>query len=283
MRIELENVSYIYSQGLPYETKALTDISFVCEEGEFVSLIGCTGSGKTTLVEQICGLSKPSSGKVLADGIDINEKNQKAKELKRQIGIVFQYPEYQLFEETVLKDVMFGPKNIGIDDEECELRAREALRLVGLDVDEVAEKSPFALSGGQKRRVAIAGVLAMQPKVLILDEPTAGLDPKGHNDIFDMILNIKKEKGLTVILVSHDMNDVARLADKVVVLKRGKIVTIGSPKTIFSDREKVDKAGLSLPSGALLLEKIRERGFDVNINMLNVEETADEIVRVFKK
>lgn len=283
MRIELENVSYIYSQGLPYETKALTDISFACEEGEFVALIGCTGSGKTTLVEQICGLSKPSSGRVLADGIDINEKNQKAKELKRQIGIVFQYPEYQLFEETVLKDVMFGPKNIGIDDEECELRAREALRLVGLDVDEVAEKSPFALSGGQKRRVAIAGVLAMQPKVLILDEPTAGLDPKGHNDIFDMILNIKKEKGLTVILVSHDMNDVARLADKVVVLKRGKIVTIGSPKTIFSDREKIDKAGLSLPSGALLLEKIRERGFDVNINMLNVEETADEIVRVFKK
>ena len=283
MRIELENVSYIYSQGLPYETKALTDISFVCEEGEFVALIGCTGSGKTTLVEQICGLSKPSSGRVLADGIDINEKNQKAKELKRQIGIVFQYPEYQLFEETVLKDVMFGPKNIGIDDEECELRAKEALRLVGLDVDEVAEKSPFALSGGQKRRVAIAGVLAMQPKVLILDEPTAGLDPKGHNDIFDMILNIKKEKGLTVILVSHDMNDVARLADKVVVLKRGKIVTIGSPKTIFSDREKIDKAGLSLPSGALLLEKIRERGFDVNINMLNVEETADEIVRVFKK
>ena len=283
MRIELENVSYIYSQGLPYETKALTDISFVCEEGEFVALIGCTGSGKTTLVEQICGLSKPSSGRVIADGIDINEKNQKAKELKRQIGIVFQYPEYQLFEETVLKDVMFGPKNIGIDDEECELRAREALRLVGLDVDEVAEKSPFALSGGQKRRVAIAGVLAMQPKVLILDEPTAGLDPKGHNDIFDMILNIKKEKGLTVILVSHDMNDVARLADKVVVLKRGKIVTIGSPKMIFSDREKIDKAGLSLPSGALLLEKIRERGFDVNINMLNVEETADEIVRVFKK
>jgi len=282
MLIEVKNISHIYSKGLPYETKALNKINFTASEGDFVAIIGCTGSGKTTFVEHLCGLLKPTEGQVLADSIDINEKTPISRKKRHNIGIVFQYPEYQLFEETVLKDVMFGPKNMGLSDHECRARSIEALRLVGLDPDKVGESSPFALSGGQKRRVAIAGVLAMDPRVLILDEPTAGLDPKGHNDIFNMILRIKKEKNLTIFLVSHDMDDVAELANKVIVLKKGELFMTGSPSEVFSNKEMILSAGLSLPSGALFIEKLRARGLDIDSNVLTVSDTADSIIKYLK-
>jgi len=282
MLIEVKDLTHIYNKGLPYETRALNDINFTIGEGDFVAIIGCTGSGKTTLVEHLCGLLKPSEGQVLLDGIDINDRSVQAKAKRHNIGIVFQYPEYQLFEETVIKDVMFGPKNMGLSDEECNKRAVEALKLVGLNPEQVGESSPFALSGGQKRRVAIAGVLAMDPKVLILDEPTAGLDPKGHNDIFNMIMRIKKEKNLTIFLVSHDMDDVAELANKVLVLKKGQLLMNGSPKEVFSKKDEIRDAGLSLPSGALFLEKLIDKGFNLNSNVLTISDTAKEIAKALK-
>ena len=282
MRIEVKNLSYIYSVGLPYETKALDNINFVAEEGDFIALVGCTGSGKTTLVEHLNGLIKPTEGQVLADGIDINGKDAKAKELRRQIGIVFQYPEYQLFEETVLKDIMFGPKNQGLSPEECRERALNAMAMVGLDQDKFSEVSPFSLSGGQKRRVAIAGVLAMNPKVLILDEPTAGLDPKGRRDILEMITRIKEEQNMTIFLVSHNMDDVVEFASKVIVLKRGTIRLIGTPAEVFHNLEEVIAAGLDLPQGPSFSQFLLSRGVKLK-RTLTFDETVDEIVRYFKK
>ena len=282
MRIEVKNLSYIYSEGLPYETKALDDISFVAEDGDFVAVVGCTGSGKTTLVEHLNGLMKPSVGQILADGTDINAKTPQAKAKRREIGLVFQYPEYQLFEETVLKDVMFGPKNMGLSAEECEARAKKALQLVGLDVSEVGDSSPFALSGGQKRRVAIAGVLAMNPKALILDEPTAGLDPCGRREILEMIKKIKEEQNLTIFLVSHNMDDVVNFASKVIVLKRGTIRLIGTPREVFYNVDEVVAAGLDLPQGPGFSQYLKDRGIKLR-RTLTFDETAEEILRYFKK
>ena len=280
MRIEVKNLSYVYSAGLPYETKALDGINFVAEEGDFIALVGCTGSGKTTLIEHLNGLIKPSEGQVLADGVDINSKDPEAKKLRRQIGMVFQYPEYQLFEETVLKDIMFGPKNQGYSEEECKERALRAMALVGLDAEKYGESSPFSLSGGQKRRVAIAGVLAMDPKVLVLDEPTAGLDPKGRRDILEMITRIKEEQGLTIFLVSHNMDDVVEFASKVIVLKRGTIRLIGTPEEVFHNLEEVVAAGLDLPQGPSFSQYLLSRGVKLK-RTLTFDETVDEIVRYF--
>ena len=282
MRIEVKDLSYIYSVGLPYETKALDNINFVAEEGDFIAIVGSTGSGKTTLVEHLNGLIKPTTGQVLADGIDINGKDQEARKLRRQIGMVFQYPEYQLFEETVLKDIMFGPKNQGLSEEECRERALHAMQLVGIDADRHSEVSPFALSGGQKRRVAIAGVLAMNPKVLVLDEPTAGLDPKGRRDILEMITRIKEEQNLTIFLVSHNMDDVVEFASKVIVLKRGTIRLMGTPKEVFHNLEEVIAAGLDLPQGPSFSQYLLARGIKLK-RTLTFDETVNEIVRVFGK
>ena len=282
MRIEVKNLSYIYSVGLPYETKALDDINFVAEEGDFIAIVGCTGSGKTTLVEHLNGLIKPTTGQVLADGIDINGKDPEAKKLRRQIGMVFQYPEYQLFEETVIKDIMFGPKNQGYSEEECRERAIHAMGLVGIDPEKYSEVSPFSLSGGQKRRVAIAGVLAMDPKVLVLDEPTAGLDPKGRRDILEMITRIKEEQNLTIFLVSHNMDDVVEFASRVIVLKRGTIRLMGTPKEVFHNLEEVIAAGLDLPQGPSFSQYLLSRGIKLK-RTLTFDETVDEIVRVFGK
>ena len=282
MRIEVKNLSYVYSVGLPYETKALDDINFVAEEGDFIAIVGCTGSGKTTLVEHLNGLIKPTTGQVLADGIDINGKDPEAKKLRRQIGMVFQYPEYQLFEETVIKDIMFGPKNQGYSEEECRERAIHAMGLVGIDPEKYSEVSPFSLSGGQKRRVAIAGVLAMDPKVLVLDEPTAGLDPKGRRDILEMITRIKEEQNLTIFLVSHNMDDVVEFASRVIVLKRGTIRLMGTPKEVFHNLEEVIAAGLDLPQGPSFSQYLLSRGIKLK-RTLTFDETVDEIVRVFGK
>ena len=289
MQIRVENLSKIYSPGLPYETKALEDISLTVSSGEFAALIGHTGSGKTTLVQHIAGLIEPSSGRVVAvseDGTEtvISQKGKDAAAVRRRVGIVFQYPEYQLFEETVLKDVCFGPKNQGLSEEEQLERAKEALELVGLDADEKGNASPFDLSGGQKRRVAIAGVLAMRPEVLILDEPTAGLDPKGHDDILEMIRRIRHDKNMTIILVSHNMDDVAEYSDRVFVMNRGRLMLSGTPREVYCFHEQELKdVGLDLPAGPAFLWKLKEKGLPVNDDMLTFDETAEEIIRAVKE
>ncbi len=281
MRIEVKDLTHIYSEGMPFETVALQDVSFTVEPGTFVGLIGHTGSGKSTLIQHLNGLLKPMSGKVLADGVDVTEKSDISRSLRRKIGLVFQYPEYQLFEETVLKDVCFGPKNLGLSQEICEERAMHALRLVGLDAEDVRDRSPFGLSGGEKRRVAIAGVLAMDPEVLILDEPTAGLDPKGHNDILNMIQSIRQARDLTIILVSHNMDDVARLADRVLVMENGTLVMEGPPRSIFTREEQLRQLGLSLPSATVLMQLLAGKGYPVRTDVLTAAEAEEEIIRVF--
>lgn len=265
MQVEVKNLTCIYQEGMPFETVALEGVSFVVKEGEFVSIIGHTGSGKTTLVQHIAGLLKPTSGEVIAD--------------RKKIGIVFQYPEYQLFEETVLKDVCFGPKNQGLSEEECLARAKEALRLVGLDPDEKGELSPFSLSGGEKRRVAIAGVLATKPEVLILDEPTAGLDPKGHDDILAMIEKVRKEENLSIILISHNMDDVANLANHVLVMDKGRLVLDGTPKKVFSQDEKLKQMGLGLPMGSEFVRLLESKGASFDEKVLRY----DDLVRLLVK
>ena len=279
MRIEVRDLSYIYSEGMPFESVALEGVSFTVESGEFAAVIGHTGSGKSTLLMQLNGLMKPTKGCVLADGVNIHEKTKEAREARRRIGLVFQYPEYQLFEETVLKDVCFGPKNYGFPPEECEAKAIEALRLVGIDPDDKGGVSPFELSGGEKRRVAIAGVLAMDPQVLILDEPTAGLDPKGHRDILEMVRKIHEERGLTILLVSHNMDDAARLADRVLVLDRGHLVMDGAPKDVFSHYGELHSIGLSTPSSSELLHVLKEKGLNVNPDVFSEDEAVEEIIK----
>ena len=270
MLIEVKNLNHIYSEGMSFETAALTNISFTIKQGEFLALIGHTGSGKSTLVQHINGLLKPTSGSVLADGIDISGKGKDIMALRHKIGMVFQYPEYQLFEETVLKDVCFGPKRLGLSEEEAELCAKEALRIVGIDPDEKGESSPFSLSGGEKRRVAIAGVIAMKPEVLILDEPTAGLDPKGHREILDMIQKLKEDKGLSIILVSHNMSDVARLADHVIVLDSGRLVMDGTPREVFSREEELKNIGLSVPEAMSFAKRF-------GLEALTIDELVEKI------
>lgn len=282
MRIEIKNISHVYSPGLPYETKALDSVSFTCEPGEFVGLIGHTGSGKSTLLQHLNGLLKPTSGQILADGRDINEKSDEAKALRRRIGLVFQYPEYQLFEETVLKDVCFGPKNQGLSEEDCIARAMKAIAIVGLDPEEKKDVSPFMLSGGEKRRVAIAGVLAMEPEVLILDEPTAGLDPKGRRDILQMIENIRQSRRLTIILVSHNMDDVAAMAGHVLVMDKGRLVMDGTPAQVFARGEELAAIGLSRPAAAEFAETLVKRGLKLNTDVLTMDDIEEEIIKALK-
>lgn len=282
MRIEVKDLSYIYSEGMPFESRALEDASFAVESGEFACVIGHTGSGKSTLLMTLCGLMKPTKGCVLADGTDIYEKTAEAKSARRRIGLVFQYPEYQLFEETVLKDVCFGPKNFGFSQEDCERKARAALQLVDVDPAEKGGVSPFELSGGEKRRVAIAGVLAMEPDVLILDEPTAGLDPRGHQEILHMISAVREARRLTIILVSHNMDDAARLADRVLVMDKGRLVMNGTPKEVFSRGDELKAIGLGLPQTAALLCSLKERGLPVRTDIFDEEEAAKEIAEALK-
>ena len=282
MQIEVRELGYTYSEGLPFATTALEDVNFTIPSGEFAAIIGHTGSGKSTLLMHLNGLMKPTKGCVLADGIDINEKTKEAREARRKIGLVFQYPEYQLFEETVLKDVCFAPKNYGFTPEECEEKAIAALKLVGIDPDAKRDVSPFELSGGEKRRVAIAGVLAMEPQVLILDEPTAGLDPKGHKDILDMVEKVRRDRNLTILLVSHNMDDAARMADRVLVLDKGHLAMNGTPREVFSHHKDLHETGRGAPPSSELLYRLKEKGLNVRTDIFDEDGAAREIVNAFR-
>ena len=279
MSIRVKNLTHIYEPGLPTESVALEDVSFEIEDGELVGIIGHTGSGKSTLLQHLNGLLKPTSGQIIVGDTDITARGVSMVEIRKRVGLVFQYPEYQLFEETVAQDVAFGPKNLGLTREEIDERVREALELVGLPYEEVAERSPFELSGGQKRRVAIAGVIAMHPEVLILDEPTAGLDPKAHIDVLKMIEEVHRRTGNITILVSHNMADIARLSDKVIVIDSGRLVTVGTPYEVFSQHEKLEGVGLALPPVTQFTETLRSRGMDLSDTILSVDQAAEEIYR----
>jgi len=276
MSIVIENLSHIYMKGSPFEKAALSDINLKIGEEEFVAIIGPTGSGKSTLVQHFNGLLKPTQGKIIVNGIEVAGNN--LKELRKQVGIVFQYTEHQLFEETVYKDIAFGLHKQGLDAEEIDRRIRKTIKMVGLSED-VLEKSPFELSGGQKRRVAIAGVLVMNPKILVLDEPTAGLDPKGRDEIFNFILQIYKEMHMTIILVSHSMEDVARVAERVIVMYKGKIAMDGYAGEVFSKAEQLESMGLSAPQISYLMRKLKKIIPEINENIFTISEAKKEIMK----
>ena len=282
MSIKLEHVNYIYSPGTAYEKKALSDICLEIPHGELVGIIGHTGSGKSTLTQHLNGLIRATSGTVWYNGENIYGEGYDMKKLRGQVGLVFQYPEHQLFEVDVLTDVCFGPKNQGLSPKECEQRAAQALRLVGLK-EKYWKSSPFELSGGQKRRAAIAGVLAMRPGVLVLDEPTAGLDPKGRDEILDQIAYLHRQSDMTVILVSHSMEDIAKYADRIIVMNKGQILYNDTPKQVFSHYQELEKIGLAAPQVTYIMHDIREAGFDVGVTATTVEEAADEIMEAVKK
>ena len=282
MSIKLENISYVYSPGTAYEHHALKDVSLEIPQGQFVGIIGHTGSGKSTLIQHLNGLMKATSGKLLYEGQNIYEDGYDMKKLRTQVGLVFQYPEYQLFEVDVLSDVCFGPKNQGLSKEEAGLRAFEALRSVGMP-EELYYQSPFDLSGGQKRRVAIAGVLAMKPEVLILDEPTAGLDPKGREDILHQIKKLQQETGMTILLVSHSMEDVAEYVDRILVMNRGKVMLDGTPKEVFSHYRELEEVGLAAPQVTYILNSLREKGLAVDTTATTIEEATATILQALGK
>lgn len=279
MSITVENLTYTYSKGLPNETRALEDVSFQLEPGEFAAVIGHTGSGKSTLMQQLNGLLRPDSGKITVGEVCITDPSTKMTEVRRKVGLVFQYPEYQLFEETVAKDVAFGPKQVGMTGEKLERVVEESIRLTGMDYEEVKERSPFELSGGQKRRVAIAGVLAMKPEILILDEPTAGLDPSAHRDVLELIRRIHRQEKMTILLVSHNMGDIAKLADRVLVMNRGKLVMKGTPAEVFSRGEPLWEMGLGLPPATEFMERLKDRMPGIDAAQLSIEDAAKEICR----
>ena len=282
MSIKLEHVNYIYSADTAYEKQALKDICLEIPHGQFVGIIGHTGSGKSTLIQHLNGLIRATSGTVYYNGENIYADGYNMKELRSQVGLVFQYPEHQLFEVDVLKDVCFGPKNQGFSEKECEERAREALKLVGLK-EKYYEQSPFELSGGQKRRVAIAGVLAMCPKVLILDEPTAGLDPKGRDEILDQIAYLHKTSDMTVILVSHSMEDIAKYVDRIIVMNHGEVMFDDVPKRVFSHYKELESVGLAAPQVTYIMHELKENGLDVSVHATTIEEAADEIMAAVTK
>lgn len=282
MSIKLVNINYVYSKKTAYEKKALTNVSLEIQNGEFIGLIGHTGSGKSTLIQHLNGLIKATSGHIYYDGEDIYANKYNMKELRSKVGLVFQYPEHQLFETTILEDVKFGPKNLGLSEEEVEQRAKDALRQVGL-AEELWDKSPFDLSGGQKRRVAIAGVLAMHPEVLILDEPTAGLDPKGRDEILGEIAKLHKERKITIVLVSHSMEDVADYVERIIVMNHSKVFADGTPKEVFMKYKELEKIGLAAPQVTYVMNELKEKGIDVDTTATTVAEAKDSILAWARK
>ncbi|MDK9711990.1 energy-coupling factor transporter ATPase [Acidaminobacter sp.] len=283
MSIIIEKLNHIYDIGSPFETNALNSVSLQIEKGDFVGLIGHTGSGKSTLIQHMNGLLKPTSGKILINGFDITSSKAKLNEIRKKVGLVFQYPEYQLFEETVEKDVAFGPNNLGIEPEEVNRRVKESLEMVGLDYEEIRGKSPFELSGGQKRRVAIAGVIAMKPEVLILDEPTAGLDPKGRDEILEQILALHAKQGITVILVSHSMEDIARYVRKIFVMDEGSLVLAGDPAEVFSHVEQLEAIGLAAPQVTYVAKALAAKGIDIDPTLYTVENAATRLLELLRR
>ena len=283
MPIEVSHLTHCYSEGSALRTVALNDVSFRIENGEFVGIIGHTGSGKSTLVQHLNGLLKPTSGQVLVDGEDLNGEHVNRRVLRQRIGLVFQYPEYQLFEETVAKDIAFGPKNQGLSAAEIDERVRYAMDCVHLDYQKYAERSPFELSGGQMRRVAIAGVLAMRPSVLILDEPTAGLDPRGRDRILSMLEELHARENVTILMVSHSMDDMARLATRLIVMSDGKIVADGTPREIFMQEEMMTSIGLDVPEAARLCARLRAKGYDLPADLFRPEQLKEQLLRLWKE
>ncbi len=282
MSIKISYLTHVYNEGTAFEKKALDDVSIEIQTGEFIGLIGHTGSGKSTLIQHLNGIIPPTSGEILLDGENIHKDKAKLKEVRRRIGLAFQYPEYQLFEMTVYKDVAFGPTNMQLSKEEIHESVVSALETVGIP-HEVYEKSPFELSGGQKRRVAIAGVLAMNPEVLILDEPTAGLDPRGRDEILAAVGRLHRERGITVILVSHSMEDVAKLADRIIVMHKGKAAMTGTPREIFSRPAELEGMGLAAPQMSYVFASLKEKGFDVPTDIYTVEEAKEALLKLVKQ
>ncbi|MGI6603622.1 MAG: energy-coupling factor transporter ATPase [bacterium] len=278
MPICVTDVTYTYQPGTPFAATALRGVNLTISEGEFLGLIGHTGSGKSTLIQHFNGLLRPTEGQVLVDGVDTANRNNR-KAIRQKVGLVFQYPEHQLFEETVAKDVAFGPRNLALSEAEIEERVQEALTMVGLDPAKYAPRSPFDLSGGEMRRVAIAGVLAMNPSYLILDEPTAGLDPRGRNEILGHVARLHKELGLTVVLVSHSMEDVARLVDRLVIMHRGQVAADGKPRELFGEPERLKELGLGIPQVTELMRRIAAKYPGVRPDVLTVKEAAAELLR----
>ncbi|MDU4934318.1 MAG: energy-coupling factor transporter ATPase [Peptostreptococcaceae bacterium] len=283
MSIVIKNLTYIYNEDMPFASKALDDISFEIQDRDFVGIIGHTGSGKSTLIQHLNGLLRPSYGEIYINDFNITDPELNLTEIRKRVGVVFQYPEYQLFEETVEKDIAFGPTNLGLDEAEVKKRVKDSMEAVGLKYEEYKEKSPFELSGGQKRRVAIAGVIAMNPEVLILDEPTAGLDPGGRDEIFELIKTLHRKHNITIILSSHSMDDMAKLAKTIIVMNHGKIEFMGTPREVFnSNAIRLKEIGLDIPQTIELAIKLRERGFDIRQDILTIDEAKEEILRVMR-
>lgn len=278
MSVIIKDLVHVYNPGSPFESTALNGVNLTIGQGEFIGLIGHTGSGKSTLIQHLNGLLKASSGQILIDELDITAKDVSLLEVRKKVGLVFQYPEYQLFEETIYKDIAFGPTNMGLSEEEIDARVREAMEMTGLDFEKLKDRSPFELSGGQKRRVAIAGVIAMKPKLLILDEPTAGLDPKGRDEILAQIKNIHHRQKKTVILVSHSMEDISRLVDRIIVMNRGQIEFQGEPKEIFQHEKRLKEIGLGIPKVVELMNTLREKGIDLPPEIITIEQAKQALI-----
>ena len=283
MSIVIKNLTYVYNEDMPFASKALDNINLEIKDKDFVGIIGHTGSGKSTLIQHLNGLLKPSSGEIYINDFNITNTDINLTDIRKRVGVVFQYPEYQLFEETVEKDIAFGPLNLGLDENEINSRVKSSMEAVGLSYKEYKDKSPFELSGGQKRRVAIAGVIAMNPQVLILDEPTAGLDPGGRDEIFELIKTLHRENDMTIILSSHSMDDMAKLAKTIIVMNHGKVEFVGTPREIFNTKAmRLKEIGLDIPQTIELAIKLRENGFDIRNDILTIEEAKEEIIRVMK-
>ena len=282
MSIEVKNISYIYMPKSPYERLALDDVSITIPEGKITAIAGHTGSGKSTLIQHLNGLISPTSGSVLVDGVDIAAKGQAARAARRSVGMVFQYPEHQLFEETVEQDIAFGPKNYGMSPEEISERVRFAMDFVQLDYKEYSQRSPFQLSGGQMRRAAIAGVVALKPKYLVLDEPTAGLDPKGREELMQRIMKLHRQEKNTIILVSHSMDDIARFADNVVIMNRGRVLMEGTPHEVFVREDFIRQAGLDVPQITNIVKALKAGGMDIPSDIYTMDEAVDAIVRAMR-
>lgn len=280
--LEIQNLSHVYSEGTPFEHAAIRDLSLSVERGEFIGLIGHTGSGKSTLIQHLNGLLKPTSGKILYNGEDIWKDVKFTRQIRYHVGLVFQYPEYQLFEETVFRDIAFGPKNMGLSEEEIRARVLRAAGFVGISEAEL-EKSPFDLSGGQKRRVAIAGVIAMRPDVLVLDEPTAGLDPAGRDEIFELVRNYHAQSGATILIVSHSMEDISQIADRLLVMDHARVLFCDTPREVFSHADEIVAAGLDIPMITKVMIELKKRGYDVDTSVYTVAQAMDALRACRKK